>query len=144
MNIYKFHADPASLDHYEERLTRVPKLAHEHAKRLGRRFPDGEAAIAKDPAYAFLYAYSIINGRFPEGEAAIAKGADAAFEYARYIIKGRWTEGEAAIAKSATYAYMYAKDVIKGRWPEGEAAIAKDTKQSYWKSAYEKDFNVKL
>jgi hypothetical protein len=47
MNIYQFHTVPETLDGYEERLTRVPKLAYEHAKSSGRRFPEGEAAIAK-------------------------------------------------------------------------------------------------
>jgi hypothetical protein len=113
MNIYQFYTDPESLDHYEERLTRVPKLAHEHAKRLGRRFPDGEAAIAKDPAYAFLYAYSIINGRFPEGEAAIAKDAMYAYEYATDVIKERFPKGEAAIDKNEWIADLYARFLIR-------------------------------
>jgi hypothetical protein len=92
-----------------------------------------------------LYAAFVIEGRrWPEGEAAIAKDTEYAYWYAKYVIEGRFPEGEAAIAKDTEYVYLYAEDVIKGRWPEGEAAIAKDTKQSYWKSAYEKQFNVKL
>jgi hypothetical protein len=141
MNIYKYHSDPESLDHYEERLTRVPKLAFEHAKSLRRRFPEGEAAIAKDAKYAYYYANEVIKGRFPEGETAIAKDPYFAYVYAKDFIKGRFPEGEAAIAKSAGHAYFYAEHVIKGRWPEGEAAIAKNR---FVKPVYEKLFNVKL
>jgi hypothetical protein len=140
MNIYKFHADPASLDHYEERLTRVPKLAYEHAKCLDRRFPEGEAAIAKGAWYAYLYAKYVIKGRWPEGEAAIAKDTEYAYWYANSVIKGRWPEGEAAIAKDTEYAYWYAKYVIEGRFPAGEAAIA----NSEYKNEYERVFNVKI
>ena len=64
MNIYKFHTDPECLDLYEERLTRVPKLAYERAKSLLRRFPEGEAAIAKDAEYAYRYAKSFFKGRW--------------------------------------------------------------------------------
>jgi hypothetical protein len=140
MNIYQYHTDPESLDYYEERLTRVPKLAYDHAKSLGKRFPEGEAAIAKDTHYAYMYAYSIINGRWPEAEAAIAKDASYAYMYANDVIKGRFPAGEAAIAKNAKYACWYAEDVIEGRFPEGEAAIAR----SRFKSNYERDFKVKL
>ena len=72
MNIYKYHADPESLDLYEERLIRVPKLAFEHAISLGKRFPEGEAAIAKDARFAYYYVIDVIKGRWPEGEATIA------------------------------------------------------------------------
>jgi hypothetical protein len=47
MNIYKYHFNPESLDLYEERLTRVPILAFVRARKLGKTFPEGEAAIAK-------------------------------------------------------------------------------------------------
>ncbi len=140
MNIYQFYTNPTSLDLYEESLTRVPKIAYEHARSLGRRFPAGEAAIAKDTECAYSYAKHVIRGRFPEGEAAIAKDTERAYSYAKYVIKGRWPEGEAAIAKDALRACWYAKYVIKGRWPEGEAAIAK----SALKREYEKLFKVRL
>ncbi len=90
MNIYKYHTDPESLDHYEDRLTRVPELAFEHAMSLGRRFPEGEAAIANNALYAFSYAHGIIEERWPEGEAAIAKSARYAYYYAKYVIKVRF------------------------------------------------------
>jgi hypothetical protein len=140
MNIYKFHTNPESLDHYEERLTRVPKLAYEHAKKLGRRFPEGEAVIAKDAKWSYWYAREIIKGRFPEGEAAIAKHAGASFEYA-YYLKKRFPMGESEIAKDAYYAYHYAVDVIKKRFPDGEETIAKHGMYRY---DYNKRFKVKL
>jgi hypothetical protein len=87
MNIYKFHTDPESLDHYEKRLTRVPKLAYEHARDLGRRFPEGEAAIAKDVQLAYKYAAYVIKERFPAVEAAIAKNGWRSYNYAREVIK---------------------------------------------------------
>jgi hypothetical protein len=115
MNIYQFHSNPESLDLYEERFTRVPNFALTHAEHLG--------------------------GRFPEGEAAIAKNAQTAFLYARDVIKERFPEGEAAIAKDARYAYTYAMQVIDGRFPAGEEEIAKDEEYAFY---YEKRFNVKL
>jgi hypothetical protein len=79
-----------------------------------------------DPHDAYFYAEEKLRmGRFPEGEAAIAKDPYWAYQYARHIIKGRWPESEATIATS-TWAFPYAWHVIGGRWPEGEAAIAKD------------------
>jgi hypothetical protein len=140
MNIYQFHTNPESLDHYEERLTKVPKLAYEHAESLDRRFPEGEPAIAKNKMWAYFYARDVIKGRFPDGEAAIAKDAWFAYKYAKLVIKGRWQDGEAAIAKDAWLAYRYAKYVIEGRFPPGEKAIATSDR----KPEYEWRFNVKL
>jgi lambda repressor-like predicted transcriptional regulator len=140
MNIYKFHTNPESLDFYKEVLTQVPRFAYEHAKSLGRRFPEGEAAISKDAEYAYKYAKYVIEGRWPEGEATITKDVEAAYLYARDAIEGRFPEGETEISKDAEYAYKYARDVVKGRWPAGEATIA----NSLWKQDYEKIFKVKL
>lgn len=86
MNIYEYHTNPESLDHYEERFTLVPKLAYEHAKSLGRRFPEGEPAIAKNKVWAYFYAKEVIKGRFPEGEAAINKDKWLADLYSRFLI----------------------------------------------------------
>jgi hypothetical protein len=140
-NIYRYHADPESLDLFREVTAKNPEFAYICALALGRRFPGGEAAIAKDAEYAFFYAIGVIKGRWPEGEAAIAKNAKYALGYAREVIKERFPEGEAALAKDAKYAYLYARDVIEGRFPEGEAAIAKNR---FVKPVYEKLFNVKL
>jgi hypothetical protein len=39
---------------------------------LHKRFPEGEAAIAKNTGFAYKYAKLVIEGRFPPGEKAIA------------------------------------------------------------------------
>ncbi len=80
-NIYKYHANPESLDLFNEVIAKNHKLAYEHAKNLGKRFPEGEAAIVKDIETAFYYAKDIIKGRFPEGEAAIAKNSKYRIPY---------------------------------------------------------------
>ena len=50
-----------------------PELAYAYARFvLKGRFPEGEAAIAKNPSDAYFYAKNVLNGRFPEGEEAIA------------------------------------------------------------------------
>jgi hypothetical protein len=48
------------------------------------RWPEGEAAIAKDPQWAYYYAENVIKGRWPEGEAAIAKDPQWAKEYQQF------------------------------------------------------------
>jgi hypothetical protein len=127
MNIYQFHTDPEKLDLFNESLSKVPEIAFEHAKSLGRRFPEGEAAIAKDKEYAYYYAKDIIKGRFPEGEAAIAKNEYFAHSYAKDVVKERWLPLENLIKelKDPYYVYQYARDVIRGRWPEAEPIVAK-------------------
>jgi hypothetical protein len=114
-NIYRYHADPESLDLFREVTAKNPQFKFQCALTLGRRWPEIETEIAKDSYFAYVYAKDVIKERFPEGEAAIAKDAG--------------------------HAYFYAKHVIKGRWPEGEAAIAKNR---VVKPVYEKLFNVKL
>ena len=100
MNIYKYYDKPGELRGYEQATMVVPELAYSYAKKTGKRFPEGERAIAIEAYYAYGYAREVLEGRFPEGEAAIAS--------------------------DASYAYYYAMDVLKGRFPEGEAAIASD------------------
>ena len=95
----------------------------EEKLRMGR-FPEGEAAIAKDPYWAYMYARHIIKGRWPEAEATIATDPGWAYGYAVNVLNGRWPEAEAVIATDPLYVINYAKYVIKGRWPEAEAAIA--------------------
>jgi hypothetical protein len=72
MNIYQFHTDPETLDLFNESLSKVPEIAFEHAKSLGRRFPEGEAAIAKHAWWSYGYAIHVIKERFPAGEEAIS------------------------------------------------------------------------
>ena len=105
-----------------------PGWSYGYAKEvLKGRWPEAEAAIAKDPlclGLAYHYALDVIKGRWPEAEEAIAKDPRWAYRYAQYVVKGRWPEAEPAIATSPAYALNYAKYVIKGRFPEAEPAIA--------------------
>ena len=107
--------------------TNVSGLAYEHARDvIGGRFPEGEPAIATNPAIAYNYAKDIVKSRFPEGETVIAKNYQASYNYALNILKGRFPEGEAAIGSNPEHSRLYALNVIKGRFPQGEAAIAKN------------------
>ena len=123
-----------------------PELAYLYALEiLEDRFPRGEAVIATDGYWSYMYAKDVINQdengdgvRWPEGEKAIASDAEASYMYAKDVLnrnnpgKGiRFSEGEVAIIDSPNYVVSYASKVInrnnKGdpiRWPAGEKAIA--------------------
>ncbi|GEM_PF-3341906 len=76
-------------------------------------WPNGEAQIATDPYYAYLYARDCIEGRWVGPSKKVA---------------------EANIATFPQYAYLYAADCIKGRWGGGEAGIktAEANKTCHW------------
>jgi sarcosine oxidase delta subunit len=66
----------------------------------------------KDPTtahWAYHYARYNIKGRFPEGEAAIAKDPYLAYLYAKDVLKGRFPEAEASIATHPYEAKLYLK-----------------------------------
>ena len=134
----------------------MPGPAYEYALEKGKRFPEGEKAMALNPRVAYLYARDIIKGRWPEAEDRIAKNPSASFNYAKDVIKGRWPEGEeifgADVLFGVKYAMevvkdrvpliekyilrepnrhivSYAKNVIKGRWPEAEKMLEQKFKQ---------------
>lgn len=168
MNIYILHTNPEELDDFDQIMSKKPywafdvavanpnlkqrmskffadkgpQFAYEYATRvIGRRFPELESEIAKDPKYSLWYAlYSESSPkRFLEGEPAIAKSARHAYDYAEMVMKGRFPAGELEIAKSPEFAYRYILNVIgidKG-WPEGEAAIKKNP------DLYEKYLKIK-
>jgi len=121
LKTYKTHISP------EEAYTRLMK--GQKAEYLVR-------AVAKDPEFAFAYAYYVLNGRFPLGEPAIAKSSKYACYYARYVLEKPFPLGEPAIAKDAEDAYWYADDILEGPFPLGEPAIYQDR---YFKSQYERD-----
>ena len=108
-----------------------PQAAYHYAKDvINGRFPEGEAAIAKNTRWSYYYARDVIKGRWPRGEAAIAndpQDAYFAYQYAKDVLKGRFPGGEEALAKDTYYAPLYATNIVKGRWPEGEEAIATST-----------------
>jgi hypothetical protein len=110
----------------QKRIYKDPERAYNWARKYKQRFPEAEAAIARDPFYSHFYAQDVIGGPFPEGEPAIATSPGWALRYAQYVVKGRWPEGEATIAKDPRTAHYYARDFIRGRWPEAEPVIAKD------------------
>lgn len=95
-----------------------PETAYVYAINvLGKRFPEGEKAIASHPGYAYNYARFVLGDRFSQGEKAIASSAKDAYEYALHVIKGRWPEGEKVIASSPRHGLLYARYVINDRDP---------------------------
>ena len=109
-----------------EWLVRLVRPMNTTSRILGEAMTPRQKRIYKDPEKAVAWATKH-QQRFPEAEAAIAKDPLWAYSYASQVLKGRWPEGEPAIATNSFTALYYAKDVIKGRWPEGEEAIATST-----------------
>lgn len=122
-----------------EDLSQSPFWGVQYALRvLKGRFPEGEAAIGKEPALAFTYAKEIVKGRFPEGEEAILKDCDRwgnrplLKKYVIDVACVRNAEFEASIKKEVLkgneigLAIEYAKKCIGGRWEEIEPAILKE------------------
>ena len=161
MNLYKFHTNPEQLKGYENKFS-IPRVAYEHAKDvIGGRFPEAEAAIAKDPDSAVDYARDVIEGRWinsdvpPEiaipAEDAIAKNPEMAYRYVMFVIHSRWPKVEPIIAKDPRLATQYAAVAIRNRWTESEVppeiarqaeeSIATDPTYSAW---YENYFKIKL
>jgi hypothetical protein len=124
MNLYDLHSKPESLKHYDCHQETVPDLFWDKYTHQPAELKKREQYIAKHGRYAFVYA--LRYGRFPAGEAAIAKSPELAYLYARDVIKGPWKPGEKAITTDPLYTYAYARDVIKGRWEPGEEALATD------------------
>ena len=87
MNLYKFHADPKSLLHHDIAHEKVPAVFWDKYKDNPEELKKREAAIAKDPQYAYRYAYFVLEKSFPAGEAAIAKDPYYAYRYASDVLK---------------------------------------------------------
>lgn len=83
----------------------------------------GEAVIAKDPEYAFKYAYYVLKRQFKLGENSILSVPSYALRYTKRFKRRRWDAAEKTIIKDASTAYEYARDIIKGRWLEAESTI---------------------
>jgi len=92
-----------------------------------KRFPAGEPVIIKNPEYLWLYTKNIIKGAWPEVENIFAANAELAFRYAKEILRSRFVQGEPTIAKNGIVACRYAAEVIGAAFPEGEPAIAKNS-----------------
>ncbi len=89
MNLYKLHANPESLDHYDVAHDKVPAVFWHKYGNNPKELKKREAALAKDPKYAFAYARNVLKEPWPAGEAAIAKIPEYAFAYARDVLKGK-------------------------------------------------------
>lgn len=60
-------------------------LAITFARYTERRFPEGEATIAKDAWDSLMYARTVVHGRFVPGEPAIFRDARTLREYGRFL-----------------------------------------------------------
>ena len=89
MDLYKLHSNPEQLTGHAKKHLIVPELAYKTLKSKKKLSPEDKQlalrAIAKDPKWAYHYALRVIEGRFPEGEAAIAKDSRVAYLYAQYV-----------------------------------------------------------
>jgi len=131
----KKEPDPSKMTQYE-----IYRYMNK-GKNRGKRWPEAEPYIMKDPRYAFFYTLDAINKgknlgkRWPEAEPSIKTSPEYACKYAVYVInkeKGlgiRWPEAEPSIKTSPEYACRYADYVINKRknlgkrWPEAEPYI---------------------
>jgi hypothetical protein len=100
----------------------------------GKRIPEAEAQIAKDPRLAVRYAKDVIKGRWPEAEKWMGvTDLHSAISYAADVLKQRWPTLEEALLNQTTdyntvyNIILYINRVIKGRWLEAEPLIVKDT-----------------
>ncbi len=91
MNLYKFHSEPESMNHYEFHYDNVVELFWDKYEDDHVELKKREKAIAEDAYYAYRYAYAILQDRFPLGEEAIVKFSRYTHLYAKEVIKGPWT-----------------------------------------------------
>ena len=125
------HDTPSSIHKHDEADMTVPEVFWDRYDHMPSELEKREAALAKDPMYAYLYAKQVLGKRFPAGEAAIATSTRYAYFYAYYVIDGRFPLGEPAIAKDPRRSKDYAVFVIHKRFPLGEDIIATDINYSY-------------
>lgn len=109
--------DPSKMT-VEELYTYAVNVINKDEPR-GKRWPEGEQYIMKDPFWAYWYTQDIINE---------FKNLVNPREY----LGLRWLEAEPYIAQDPFWAYIYAKNVINKdrklgiRWPEAEPYIMKE------------------
>lgn len=136
-NLFKMHANPASLKGYSQALEKVPSIAwfdnYMNDDNMDRNITDPselrkrEALWLQEPEAAVEYASIILKGRWPKAEKMISKNARASLHYAIQVIKGRWPPGEIAIARNPNVLKSY-DDFLKGS-PKFNAFL-KDLAQS--------------
>ena len=126
MDIYKFHANPKTLEHYDLAQQMVPTVFAPDFFPNGIFPKDLTAkqidAISKSPEHAYIYAARHIKGRFLEAEPYI-KDSEFAGPYAIHILKERWPEAEHSFIRAPVWAHPYATKILKRRWPEAEPYI---------------------
>lgn len=118
-------------ENLEKKIAKLPVAASNYVgKFLQKRWPEGEAAIAKNPDFAFHYftRYLVPAGftEWPEAEPAIFTDSLNAFLYAVKYAKKRIPEAEKAIAMTPWIALEYAQKVLKGPFREAEASMRRD------------------
>jgi hypothetical protein len=129
MNLYQLHSAPTSIYGHDKAHETVPELIwkkYEGNPDQDEQLKRYEDILAKDPGYAYKYAFLILKKPFPKGEKAIATSPEYAFNYALHVLKGPFKAGEPAISKDAYYAVWYAVDVLKKRFPMAEDLIYDD------------------
>ena len=129
MNLYQLHSAPTSIHGHDKAHETVPELIwtkyYDHPNE-GAHLKEYEDVLAKDPEYAYKYAFLVLKKPFPKGEKAIATSPEYSFHYAYHVLKGPFKTGEHAIATDAYFAVWYAVDVLKGRFPMAEDVIYDD------------------
>lgn len=116
-----------------------PRAAINYCEKVlgGKRWPEAEPYIMKEPDFTFEYANNIIKGRWPEAESYMvqSKITRFIFDYIHNQLKGhRWPAFEQQmLSKGIRYRpdiIEYVMNVIKGRWPEAEPILKEYP--NYW------------
>ena len=116
----------------EDFIAKDSFLSMQYAKNVIKgEWKKGEPAIARTAEASYYYSAMTLDGkRFPEGEDAIARSVYFSNAYAKVVLKGRFPKGETAIATDGEGSYMYAKN-INAPFPKGEE-VMKNTSDG-WK-----------
>jgi hypothetical protein len=72
-NEFEYFTGDSDTPYFRKKCAEKPRLAYYYATKTlkGKRFLEGEPAIARDPYVAIEYAKDILRGRFPEAESRI-------------------------------------------------------------------------
>ena len=136
MNLYDLHNSPSELLNHDIGYATANQVEIDDMwtkYRIPENLGKGMDTIIKDPHYSYMYA--ITKGkRFPEGEASISRNPELSLAYTENVLKGkRFPEGEASIAKNADHA-MDSVILTNQRFEKGEPVLFK----SYLKRTYAK------
>jgi len=115
LNLYNFYSEPESLANYEQAKTQVPLVAWDLANTDEQKRALGHL-WAQDPKLAYDYASTVLHGRFLAGEPAIARNSAWAYYYAWNVLEKPWPPGSKAIetiARDTYYSDEYAREVLE-------------------------------